>query len=63
MSPFFFSRTFDLFERQFDGQSFIFPDKVSVTIDTMLNLDGDFNGHGDGDVTCKHTLTTLPHLM
>ena len=27
--------------------------KWSVTIGTMLNLDGDGHGHGDVDVTCK----------
>ena len=27
----------------------------SLTIDTMLNFDGDFDGRGDGDVTCKQT--------
>ena len=27
--------------------------KLSVTIDTKLNFDGDFDGHGDGDTTCK----------
>ena len=26
--------------------------KVSVIIDTMLNFDSDFDGHGEGDVTC-----------
>ena len=32
---------------------------MSVTIDTMLNFDGDFNGHGDGGVTPKQTLTNM----
>ena len=27
------------------------PIKVSVTIGTMLNFDGDFDGHGDSDIT------------
>ena len=31
--------------------------EVSATIDSMLNV-GDFDGHGDGDVTCKQTLTS-----
>ena len=34
----------------------ILPVKVSITIDIMLNFDDDFDGHGDGDVTCKQTL-------
>ena len=29
--------------------------KVSVTIATMLNFDGDFDEHVDGDVMCKLT--------
>ena len=29
-----------------------------VRIDTMLNFDGDFDGHDDGDVTCKQTFIT-----
>ena len=33
----------------------LLPVKVSVTIDTMLNFDHDFDGHGDGDVKCKQT--------
>ena len=28
--------------------------KVSVTIDTLLNFEGDVNGHTDADVTCKY---------
>ena len=35
----------------------ILPIKVSFTIDTMLYFDGDFVKHGDGDGTCKQTLT------
>ena len=37
----------------------IFSIKVSVTINTMLNIDGDFDGHGDDDVTCKQTLKNM----
>ena len=37
----------------------ILPIKVSVIFDTMLNFDGDFDGHGDGDVTCKQTSAVL----
>ena len=33
----------------------ILPIKMSVTIDTMLNFDGDFDRHSDGDVTYKRT--------
>ena len=32
------------------------PNKMCVTIDTMLNFDGDFGGHNDGDFTCSQTL-------
>ena len=35
----------------------ILPVKVSVSIDTMLNVDSDFDRHGDGDFTCKQILT------
>ena len=31
--------------------------KWSVSIDTMINFDGDGDGHRDGDDTCKHALT------
>ena len=41
------------------GVQLILPVKVSVTTDTILNLDGDFRGHIDGDVTCKQTLTIV----
>ena len=37
-----------------DGQNGSRP----VRIDTMLNFDGDFDGHDDGDVTCKQTFIT-----
>ena len=30
--------------------------KQSVSIGTMINFDGDEDGHGDGDGTCKQTL-------
>ena len=30
--------------------------KRSVSIDTMINFDGDEEGHGDGDGTCKQAL-------
>ena len=42
------------FERHFYGQNGCaahFAIKLSVTIDTMFNFNGDFGGHGD--VTCK----------
>ena len=32
--------------------------KRSVSIDTMINFDGDGDEHGDGDGTCKHASTT-----
>ena len=35
-----------------DAQPF-FSIKVFITIDTMINFDGDFDGNGD--VTCKQT--------
>ena len=31
-------------------------DLLSITIDMMLHFDGDADGHGDGNVTCKQTL-------
>ena len=41
--------------------------KGTVTIDTMLNFDGDFHGDWHVDVTCKQTLnlnlTALPSLV
>ena len=33
----------------------ILPIKVSITINLMLKFDGDFDGHSDGDFTCKQT--------
>ena len=36
----------------------ILPVKVSVTIDTMLNFDCQFDGDVDGAVTCKKTLSS-----
>ena len=36
----------------------ILPVKVSVSVVTMLNFNGDFNRHGDCDVTCKQTFTS-----
>ena len=30
-------------------------DLLSITIDMMLHFDGDADGHGDGNVTCKQT--------
>ena len=30
--------------------------KRSISIDTMLNFDGDRDGDGDGDGTCKQAL-------
>ena len=44
----------DLFDRHYDWQNGCathFACKVPVTIDTVLN--GDFDGHCDGDITCK----------
>ena len=35
------------------------PLKVSVTIGTMLNFDGDFDRHSDGDGKCKQTSTSV----
>ena len=53
-SPFFVSGTFDLFLMDRMGVQPIFSFQVALTIDTMLNFDGDFDGQGD--VTCKQTL-------
>ena len=41
------------------GRQPILPIKVSVTIDKMLNFGGDFDGHSNGDFTCKQTLTNM----
>ena len=51
--------TFTLTDRM--GSRSILPIKVSVTTDTMLNFDDDFDGHGDGDVTCKQSLLAHTH--
>ena len=40
----------------------ILPVKWTVTIGTMLNFDGDGDGHRDGDGTCKQTLKVCSHL-
>ena len=37
------------------GSRHILRIKMTVTINTMLNLDGDFDIHEYSDVTCKHT--------
>ena len=34
----------------------ILPITVPITMGTMLNFDGDFDGHGYGDVTYEQTL-------
>ena len=34
---------------------------IKLSIDTMLDFDSDFDGHGDGDVSCKQTLRTFLH--
>ena len=41
------------------GVQSILPMKVSITIGTMLNFYDEFDGHGDGDGTCKQTLMKL----
>ena len=33
------------------------PIKLSVSIDTMLNFEGEGHKHGDGDGTCKQAFT------
>ena len=38
------------------GVQSILPFKVTVTIDTELNFDGDLERHSDGDAKCKQTL-------
>ena len=42
------------------GQRSILPVEVSVAIDTMLNLDSDFDGHGD--VTYEQTDILVSHM-
>ena len=43
----------------------ILPVKVSDTIDKMLHVkfDCDFDGHVDGDATCKQTFSTGTHTL
>ena len=36
----------------------ILPIEVSMIIDRMVNFNAELDGRGDGDVTCKQTLTT-----
>ena len=31
--------------------------KWSITIGTMINVDSEFNGHGNSDIMCKQALT------
>ena len=38
------------------GSTSILPIRQTVTISTIVKLDGDSDGHGDGVVTCKLTL-------
>ena len=37
----------------FDGSRPVLP--VKGSIDTMLNVDGDFDRYGDRDITCEQT--------
>ena len=56
---FFRTTTLIFLDGHFDGLMSvqpILPIKVSVTTETMLNFEGDFDGHGDVDITCKQTL-------
>ena len=41
------------------GSECILSVKRTITIHTMLNFDGDFDGHGHGDGMCKQTLRIL----
>ena len=41
------------------GVQTILPIKVSVTIDTMFNFDGDFGRHRNSHVTCKQTFISF----
>ena len=41
------------------GVQTILPIKVSVTIDTILNFDGDFGRHRNSHVTCKQTFISF----
>ena len=34
---------------------------IKVSIDTMLDFDSDFDGHGHADVSCKQTSRTFSH--
>ena len=37
--------------------------KQSVSIDTMINFDGDRDGHGYGDGTCKQALRQRNNVL
>ena len=37
--------------------------KPSVSIDTMINFDGDGDGHVDGDGTCKQALRQRNNVL
>ena len=41
------------------GSGPILSAKGTITINTMLNSDGEFDGHEDGDVTCKQNISYL----
>ena len=36
---------------------------MSLTIDILLNVDGDFDGHDVSDVTCKQTFRKSETLL
>ena len=48
--------TFNVFDGQ-NGVQCILSVKAPVTIDTILNFNGDFEGHGEDDATCKQTFS------
>ena len=45
------------------GSEPILSIKWSVSIGTMLNFDGDCDGHGEGDGTCKQALKDITLIL
>ena len=41
----------------------VLPVKRSVSIDTMVNFEGDGDGDGDGDGPCKWSVKNSPQLV
>ena len=55
MSPVFVRDTLDLSDGHFDGQNGCATHFAHRNVHYHWDNDGDFDGHGDNDVTCKQT--------